>query len=69
VELLEQIRREHTHGVGTIQGVAKRFGVHRGWWGRRWPVRFRPSGSRRYGRGRAGACQGPFARAVGLSPE
>jgi len=29
VELFEQIRREYTHGVGTIQGVAKRFGVHR----------------------------------------
>jgi len=29
VELFEQIRREYNHGVGTIQGVAKRFGVHR----------------------------------------
>lgn len=29
MELFEQIRREHEHGVGTIQGVAKKFGVHR----------------------------------------
>jgi len=29
VELFEQIRREYTHGVGTIQGTAKRLGVHR----------------------------------------
>lgn len=29
VELFEQIRRECTHGIGTIQGVAKKFGVHR----------------------------------------
>jgi transposase len=29
VELFEQIRREHTHGVGTIQGTAKKLGVHR----------------------------------------
>src|SRR5579863_6649804 len=29
VELFEQIRREYTHGVGTIQGVAKKLGVHR----------------------------------------
>jgi hypothetical protein len=29
VELFEQIRREYRHGAGTIQGVAKRFGVHR----------------------------------------
>lgn len=29
VELFEQIRREYRHGVGTIQGVARRFGVHR----------------------------------------
>jgi len=29
VELFEQIRREYGHGVGTIQGVAKRLGVHR----------------------------------------
>ena len=29
MELFEQIRREHTHGVGTIQGTAKTLGVHR----------------------------------------
>ena len=29
VELFEQIRREYEFGVGTIQGVARRFGVHR----------------------------------------
>jgi hypothetical protein len=29
VELFEQIRREYEHGVGTIQGVARKFGVHR----------------------------------------
>lgn len=29
VELFEEIRREYTHGAGTIQGVAKKFGVHR----------------------------------------
>src|SRR5208337_4563550 len=29
VELFEQIRREYTHGVGTIQGTAKKVGVHR----------------------------------------
>jgi hypothetical protein len=29
VELFEQIRREHAYGVGTIQGVAKKLGVHR----------------------------------------
>jgi len=29
VELFEQIRREYTHGVGTIKGVAQKFGVHR----------------------------------------
>jgi transposase len=29
VELFEQIRREYTQGVGTIQGVARKFGVHR----------------------------------------
>jgi len=29
VELFEQIRREYEFGVGTIQGVAKKFGVHR----------------------------------------
>ena len=28
VELFEQIRREYEHGVGTIQGVARKFGVH-----------------------------------------
>ncbi len=28
VELFEQIRREYSHGVGTIQGTAKKLGVH-----------------------------------------
>jgi transposase len=29
VELFEQIRREYEHGVGTINGVAKKLGMHR----------------------------------------
>jgi hypothetical protein len=29
VELFEQIPREYEHGVGTIKGVARKFGVHR----------------------------------------
>jgi transposase len=29
VELYEELRREISHGVGTIKGVAKKFGVHR----------------------------------------
>lgn len=29
MELFEQIRREYEHGAGTIQGVAKRLGIHR----------------------------------------
>jgi transposase len=29
VELFEQMRREYAHGVGSIKGVAKKFGVHR----------------------------------------
>jgi transposase len=29
VELFEQIRREYEHGAGTIQGVARKLGVHR----------------------------------------
>jgi transposase len=29
MELFEQIRREYAHGVGTIQGVAKKLRVHR----------------------------------------
>ena len=29
VELFEQIRREYEHGIGTINGVARKFGVHR----------------------------------------
>jgi hypothetical protein len=29
VELFEQLRREFEHGVGTIRGVARKFGVHR----------------------------------------
>jgi transposase len=29
VELYEELRREFNHGVGSIKGVAKKFGVHR----------------------------------------
>src|SRR2546421_8214421 len=29
VELFEEIRREYEFGVGTIAGVARKFGVHR----------------------------------------
>lgn len=29
VELFEQLRREYEFGVGTVQGVARKFGVHR----------------------------------------
>ena len=29
VRLFEQMRREYEHGVGTIVGVARKFGVHR----------------------------------------
>ena len=29
MELFEQIRREYEHGIGTIKGVARKFGVHR----------------------------------------
>ncbi len=29
MELFEQIRREYEHGVGTISGVARKFGIHR----------------------------------------
>jgi len=29
VELFEEIRREYEFGVGTVQGVARTFGVHR----------------------------------------
>lgn len=29
MELFEQMRREYGHGVGTIKGVARKFGVHR----------------------------------------
>ena len=29
MELFEQIRREYKHGGGTIQGVAKKLGIHR----------------------------------------
>lgn len=29
MELYEQIRREYEHGVGTIQGVARKLGIHR----------------------------------------
>jgi hypothetical protein len=30
VDLFEQLRREHEFGIGTIAGVAAKFGVHRG---------------------------------------
>jgi transposase-like protein len=29
VELFQQMRREFEHGVGTVRGVARKFGVHR----------------------------------------
>lgn len=29
MELFEQIRREYEHGVGTVAGVARKYGVHR----------------------------------------
>ena len=29
MELFEQIRREYNHGAGTIQGVARKLGIHR----------------------------------------
>ena len=29
VDLVEQLRREHEFGIGTIAGVAAKFGVHR----------------------------------------
>jgi hypothetical protein len=29
VELFEQLRREYEFGIGTIKGVARKFGVHR----------------------------------------
>jgi transposase len=29
VELFETIRREHEHGVGTTQGIARKLGIHR----------------------------------------
>ena len=29
MELFEEIRREYTHGAGTIQGVSRKLGVHR----------------------------------------
>ena len=29
VRLFEQMRREYEHGVGTVKGVARKFGVHR----------------------------------------
>ena len=29
VELFEQLRQEHEFGVGTVAGVAAKFGVHR----------------------------------------
>ena len=29
MELFEEIRREYEFGVGTIQGVARKLGVHR----------------------------------------
>ncbi|MFS2012113.1 hypothetical protein ACCD06_19915 [Azospirillum sp. CT11-132] len=29
MELFEQLRREYEFGVGTVKGVARKFGVHR----------------------------------------
>ena len=29
VELFEEIRREYEFGIGTIQGIARKLGVHR----------------------------------------
>src|SRR5438309_9086326 len=29
VDLFEQLRREHEFGIGTVAGVAAKFGVHR----------------------------------------
>lgn len=29
MDLFEQLRREHEFGIGTISGVAAKFGVHR----------------------------------------
>ena len=29
MDLFEQLRREHEFGIGTIAGVAAKFGVHR----------------------------------------
>lgn len=29
IELFEQMRREYEHGVGTIKGVARKFGENR----------------------------------------
>ena len=29
MELFEQLRREYEFGIGTIKGVARKFGVHR----------------------------------------
>jgi len=29
VDVFEQLRREHEFGIGTIAGVAAKFGVHR----------------------------------------
>ena len=29
MKLFEEIRREHKFGVGTIQGVSRKLGVHR----------------------------------------
>ena len=35
VELFEQIRREYEYGEGTIKGVARKLGIHRGWYVKR----------------------------------
>ena len=29
VELFEEVRREYEFGIGTVAGVARKFGVHR----------------------------------------
>ena len=48
VELFEQIKREHTHGVGTIQGTAKKLGVHRRMVRQALAIAVPRSGSRQY---------------------
>ena len=53
MELFEQIRREYTHGAGTIQGAARKLGFIGGWCGKRWRVRYRRNASARFAAVRA----------------